>query len=389
MSRTRKFLMGLLVAAMVLGGTEVGAQLLLGAPITPPVASIGSLTVELQGDTGRLVNKMNPTLNEEFARDDRARLLVLGGSSVKHMSPDRRVNFPTHLAQHLDAQVINAGAPGATTSDLAMLWPELQQLEPAAVVIYAGHNDFSRAIFTGRVPIHGMARMQLAALLSRSWIATWIDPRAEDTLIGTQDKRMRASGPMPVPAEEVLEAYAEGLDRLLEAIDVPVVLSTLGRNFDAAPEGVLAPPGDEDCWDFVTGLPVDSRDVREELITQVERTCAEEQALVWWYRAHLAQMEGRHEEAMRAWHRSLELDPVPLRAPVASDAVLRAKADEHGVALVDLDQELGSLMPGSMFLDTLHPSEEGARRIAEAMLPAVREALGESAPTSRPGPRPR
>jgi hypothetical protein len=76
--------------------------------------------------------------------------------------------------------------------------------------------------------------------------------------------------------------------------------------------------------------------------------------------------------AQEAWEKSLALDPLPVRAPLAVDGVIR---EVGGTRVVDLASVLGPLPEGALFTDILHPSEAGARRVAEVVARSVVGAL--------------
>ena len=54
-----------------------------------------------------------------------------------------------------------------------------------------------------------------------------------------------------------------------------------------------------------------------------------------------------------------------------------------GAPVVDLSKELGFWMPDAWFEDTLHPNTTGARKIAEALAPAIEAAVSSGSPAPR------
>ena len=76
------------------------------------------------------------------------RVLAVGASSVRGFGLRTGQSWPAQLEQQRAAagrpiEVINAGVNGATTLQLRRAAPELLQLRPDLVLIYAGHNDFN------------------------------------------------------------------------------------------------------------------------------------------------------------------------------------------------------------------------------------------------------
>jgi lysophospholipase L1-like esterase len=78
---------------------------------------------------------------------------------------------------------------------------------------------------------------------------------------------------------------------------------------------------------------------------------------------------------MEAWKTSLAIDPVPIRAPVEADQIIREVAAETGATLLDLEQTIGAMPNGKLFIDTLHLSDRGAAAVARALEPVIREQL--------------
>jgi hypothetical protein len=88
-----------------------------------------------------------------------------------------------------------------------------------------------------------------------------------------------------------------------------------------------------------------------------------------------ARARGDQAAAVAAWHRSMELDPLPLRAPMSADDIIREVAAQADAELVDLAAELGPLPDPGLFSDTIHFSEAGTRRLAEHLAPRIRRQL--------------
>lgn len=89
-------------------------------------------------------------------------------------------------------------------------------------------------------------------------------------------------------------------------------------------------------------------------------------------RAQRAAADGDTAEALRQWRASLAQDPLPIRAPLEADDVIRASS---GAQVVDLAEQVGPLPRAELFTDVLHPSELGALRIAQALEPTLRAQL--------------
>ena len=353
------------------------------------------------------------------------RVVVLGGSSVRDpFKSDPNDNFPEHLQARLpEAEVLNLGKAGMSMAGVAYIASQIAPLQADLVVIYEGHNDYSQTVFTG--PIRGVHLWTLPVIrvLSESWVYRWLSQDLKS--VGAAGHRVTSTPPAAAP--EICRASGQGPAAMLATEDagaitrrdavterfrndlreavraaagsaagsataagkvaagarsgaasptagLPVIVSTLLRNFDNPPMAEVAPAGSP-CEAALACLSNASLTDHETLATYSATMCGEG-ALTWWHRAHAAFDRGDIAAATDAFHRSLALDPAPLRAPWEADQVVRDVASDEGATLLDLEAIVGPLPPGKLFHDTLHPSTEGAEVIATALEPVVRGKLG-------------
>jgi lysophospholipase L1-like esterase len=386
----KKALLGIIVALGFFLAGEATAHLMLGAP--PPTSALIRIQVAslvMDGATARLAHAIDPRQDMTVVVDkgDKKRIIVIGGSSVRHTytaSPEG--NFPTHLARALpDMDVVNFGSPGQSTVGLSKLVRELAPLEPDLVVLYTGHNDFSAALFQGSVQAPIFWLLPVYGVLGKSWLYASLERRTRPLLQptpGQPDHRVIATADDLAlrSRDDVLENYETGLRTIIRGSPAPVVLSTLARNFDTPPTGALT-KGHPNCASFIEVFNDKSyRPDPSRATSRSAQACGEDAALTAWLFAQAARNDGRTAEAAHHWQRSLDADPLPLRAPATADAVIRAVAADEGAVLVDVEAALGPILGGALFLDTLHPSPEGAARLAEVMAPTIREALATAPP---------
>jgi len=175
--------------------------------------------------------------------------------------------------------------------------------------------------------------------------------------------------------DAILEGYAADLRAIIRNSDVPVVLVTLMRNFDYAPGGTLVQEEEGCALLFSCLTPDPTLDELSTLLNYSEQTCGETSSVTWWLRARELDARGEAEASYAAWEQTLALDPMPLRAPLSLDDTIRSIADEEGAILVDLSNELGPLQRNALFIDTLHPSEEGGHQLADILAPVIRANL--------------
>jgi lysophospholipase L1-like esterase len=367
-----KLLLGFAVAAALLLGGELVAHALLGEP--PPfdqVTRTSFCRVQVEGERWRYHCEMEREAAwRELAHDGRPRVVFLGASS---MHEPVGASVPARVAELLPGvEVLNLSAPGLSVANLAVVAAQLEPLRPDLAVVYAGHNEYSQDVFHGRVQATRLALLPVYGVMARSWIHAGLTrlPRGERRLrrwgIATED-------PTALELAGAIEQRFEAdLGLLIRQAPCPVLLSTLMRNSDAPPSGVLAAP-DSPCGVALGDLA--QMPARTALLEQARRSCGES-SITAWLQTHAELEAGRPAAAREAFARSLALDPVPLRAPLVADDIIRRLAAERGVELVDLERELG-LFPGlEWFVDPIHFSHQGASVVAEVFAPRIEGALG-------------
>jgi lysophospholipase L1-like esterase len=378
MNRGRKLTLGLVVAGAVLGLFEAGHYLVLGVPPAHVhVGRVSSTELVPDGDGLRLSHHADPRLDVHVAAaHTRPRVVTVGGSSVRNPGPDAN-NWPWQLQLELgDVEVVNLGSPGQTMAGVRSLMTQLEPLSPDLIVVYSGHNDLSQMVFTGMVSAEDDWMLSMWALMGWSWIGYYLTPRGASALMDPNHRGALAFAHDSHGLElqpELLERYEEDLRGTLESAPAPVVLTTLLRNFDQGPQGLLT--HDADCQSEAATVPMNNPDHPAERALRLEAVCGET-AVGAWLLAQDASVHGHDDEALEHWYRSLALDPYPLRATADIDAVIRRVSQDTETLLVDLEDQIGPLVHDENFIDTLHPSALGARQIASELAPVVRARLG-------------
>jgi len=377
LSTRYKLVFGLLVALLVILGVEVAYNLRYGLP--PPSGQIARMAqcrvrttaqdAKLDCSPGELEDvtvPLKPTAG-------RPRIVFLGASSVRE---PRQRPFPSAVAAALpQAEVINLAVPGLSVAGVARISSELEPLEPDLVVIYAGHNEFSEDVFSGRIASLKLWTLPIYALLEWSWIhrglnsllthrITSVSKTAQSTHPTDDDFSLRGR-------DRVFARYRADLETAVEASPAPVVLTTLLRNPDRGPTGTWT-AGRPECGAAVQATA--RAGASPEALARLEQDCGD-QALTWWIRCRIARQAGDQQAALVAWHRSMALDALPLRAPAEADDVVRQVAAETGATLVDLEQEVGATPPGTWFVDPIHFSGAGVDGMARVLVPVLREEL--------------
>ncbi len=388
LSRPWRALLGLAVAAALLAAGEGVARLVLGPP--PPCQLVMQATqCRLAVEGGQAWVACQPPIPHPrrlavARRPGAARVVVLGASS---MAEPRNRAVPEQLARALaGVEVLNLAVDGLQVANLAWLAGQIAPLDPDLALIYIGHNAYNATIFDGSVRATRLRWLPVYRALGHLWLHRAVEAWRETHLL--DGPRRPGSRSIALSDDAALRVRAR-MDRrfrveLAEAVErspAPVLLATLMRNPWVPPEGVLAddPARCQPVLDAVG--PGTARDARAlaRLAEATRAACGEDNALLPWIAAHRARLAGDEATALERWRESLRRDALPLAAPPEADAIIREVAAEAGAPVVDLAAELGAFPPASWFTDAIHLSPEGAAAVAEAMAPAVREALADAA----------
>jgi lysophospholipase L1-like esterase len=428
MSRWTKLFLGLAIAACLFGVVETGARILLG---DPPVSGAlwkttrcslaergGQSWIECRWVHGK---EDRWAVLESPKAKTKPRVVVLGGSSVYNSNDaNPHVNFPSALQRLLpDVEVINLGTPGMDSAGVLWMSEQSKKLDPDLLVVYTGHNDFSEIVFTGGIRGTRLWFLPVERVLSKSWIYAGLALRqlgsvpvpryalgAEnpdhpaicpkrgeevDLFVGDagqarMDRRnhwmagMNRKAVIPVEDRTAFQVRGDLLQRLEDNLrslvinaDVPVVMMTLMRNFDHVPSGVLVSQR-ERCRRALGCLTTLGGGLPKLLLEYSQATCGES-SITSWLESLIAREEGDTDKAVQAFYRSLDLDPLPLRAPQSADQVIRKVSQEMEMPLVDVSDSLGPVLPGEWFTDNLHLSAKGTWKVAEVLAPVVDSAL--------------
>ncbi len=406
---TLRLILGLMVAGLVLVGTELGLRLILGPPeppilVEPRFHADGPAFDVVQGRVTPIYQRRDHVPPFGFEpTDGLPRVLVLGGSSVHGGSRlGHELEFPGQLERGLQwhglpAEVINLGKPSLDSHGIRLIVDQALAFEPDLLVLYMGHNDLGNTTMEARYGDVGSAltvRTQVA--LRRSKLYETMVASAVKTLPPVQgDQTERWQSPPIDDAQRVLaaEAFRDNLVHMVRAArnrgsDV-VLVTPISELSERPPSGTLCPeyedltmqPGDPD-------KPGASPEIDDALAQRPD--CP--QLLYTRGRRRLENgVPGACEDLLRASH----LDPRPLTASEDMVDAIRAAARVSGAELFDLRAEVLAeqcVPPVDWFMDNVHFSELGHSEVADRLLPVVearlRARIGAPA-ASAPSPTPR
>ncbi|MFT4976851.1 MAG: lysophospholipase L1-like esterase [Myxococcota bacterium] len=376
---------------LLLVGMELLTRLILGPPSEQLFAEVpaasGELT-RLEGDTLELLyHGASEGLIPVRSSTRRPRVVWLGGSSVHGGNPGMPVRREAaHIAgRMLRAETINLAGPGLDSGHHLSLLPDILALSPAAVVIYAGHNDLGNEVLMARFSgsrFLRTARIRWVFLHSRMFTAM-------EAMI-RQRSALRLPDPSMHPEFEIDDAiraqihgsFRQRIGLLVDALQeagVVVVLATPTSN-------PIAPSLVWRCPEQLAKLGLQGRPAEAFPVSDIPR---EDVA------ALLAQQDcrdlrwilARLDQDFETLEQLRDTDPLPLRADRALTQIVRTVAAEHGALLADssayFHQLGGGIEPPTLFDDTMHLSEAGHQALANSVAEALSEALQRrSAPLS-------
>ena len=305
----------------------------------------------------------NPFLKDKPA--DGLRIVALGGSSTAGYPYHFYHAFPERLAAALRAryplrtvEVINLGMTAVNSHVIRDITPAVIRLDPDAVLVYAGHNEYYGAFGagTGAAIMRDRAGVKRAVmLLKRSRLFS-----ALEQLIAVNDNTDRT-----MMARSVGDAHI--------APDSPAFQAGV-RQFEVNLGNTLQRFRDEDIPVYI-GTIVSNSEGQAPLGLDSLAAASYESA-----RKRLS--DGDSVAARQLFGRARELDPVRFRAPEAINQSIRNLATRWDAHLVELEPLFSSSGHDTLFTDHLHPTHAGHQIIADAF----REALGEQLPDTESQP---
>jgi tetratricopeptide (TPR) repeat protein len=304
------------------------------------------------------------------------RIFVQGESSAAGFPYGRFASPAAMLQQRLqraypdrEVEVIGTGMAAVTSYVLLDLADEIIAMQPDAVVVYAGHNEYlgiggvGSSLVSARSPVVARAVAQLRRLhvyhaLERTLAGLGtasepFDPRGTRLMARVAAER---SIPLGSPLyERGLGQFRGNLDRLLakyQRAGVPVFIGTLASNERDQPPFASAP---------------------------VER--GEASALARFEQARRLEAAGEMAAARAEYLAAKDRDELRFRAPESFNALIRDVAGARGAQVVDVQAALAAASPGgiigsTLMLEHVHPNVEGYFRLASAFFPAIVQQAG-------------
>lgn len=337
------------------------------------------------------------------------RLVVQGGSSAAGFPYGHGGSFPRMLEQRLAAtligrevEVINTGMDAVSSYTLLDFADEIIEVEPDAVLVYAGHNEYYGALAVGSGQSLGRARPVVKLVLAldrfrtvqalRSLIARVSSlgsaPDGPASTWSTFMEQMARDREIAY-GSELYEAGIRQFDANLGELacryrdaGIPVFLATLisnERDLEPLVSG-LSPSTDPLDWNARYAAAASTSDSLRAVEAFGDLVRADSlSAHAWFEYARALERTGRVDEARRAYAEARDRDQLPFRAPTAINRVIGAVAERCGATLVDARSAFAARSPGGvpgagLLLEHVHPNVDGYFLIADAFYRALGEA---------------
>ena len=308
----------------------------------------------------------NPFLRQK--PDEVFRVIALGGSSTAGYPYSFNSGFPERVAAGLRAiyptrqvEVINLGMTALSSHVIRDFVPHVLRMQPDAVLIYAGHNEYYGAFGAGGInrsrvltrTLFWFKRSVLFRKLERL-IAPPVQSNRTMMAQSTTDVSIAFEGPVYQAGVENFETNLIAILGRFEKAGIPTYVGTLVSNL------LSQPP-----------LGIDSV------------------ANAAWVRGQEHWTAGDTAAAMVSLVQAKEHDPIRFRAPEVMNQILYRLSERHSAVLVDLVPHFGPDVRDSLFTDHLHPTALGYDRMARVFVSAmVKDSSNISPDLGAPEPAP-
>lgn len=372
------------------------------------------------GDSGYLVTAESKTAwfnRERFPKrkpEGTTRIFCLGGSTTYGRPFEGDTSFSGWLREYLAAacptrkfEVINAGGISYASYRVAVLMEELSEYEPDIFVVYSGHNEaLEKRTYADLTAISPLL-LAGGSILGRTRVYSAIRQLAQSEADSDESSGERyqlgeevrsrldqSFGPEDYTRDDELMAnigrhYRFNLERMVlqaRSAEARILFVTPAANLkDCSPfksehgPGLSAKQIARFEESYARGLNFAANDNHDAARKELEAALALDDRFAG---AHYALGRsllalGLEAEAQRSFERAIDEDICPLRAVSSWKRTLREVVQAVDVPLVDFESLLsdasrassGQNIPGlDLFLDHVHPSIEGHRLLARALL---------------------
>ena len=332
------------------------------------------------------------------------RFVVQGGSSAAGFPYGRNASLAGMLQQRLaqtfpdrHVEIILTAMSAVNSYTLLDFADEIIAIEPDAVLIYVGHNEFvgilgvGSSFASGHAPaitrlFLGLRELRLVQFMQQM-LSVFKGDAAPRT--GTLMATIARERDIPLGSqlfERGVTQFRTNLDALLEryqSVGIPVFIGTLASNQKDQPPFMGDPTNpDKQDWPQQTGqvrqLLKESRFAAAleaaQALVRTDSAAADGHYLLGQAQLGLRQFEA----AGKSLRMASDLDRLRFRAPGKFDSIIRETAAQYEATLVEVGKYFADASPngitGSEFmLEHLHPNAPGYLLLADAYYDAMAE----------------
>lgn len=313
-------------------------------------------------------------------------VLCLGDSTTFGWRIPDGGSFPARLEAGLRTrrpedrwQVLNAGVPGYSSYQVRLQAERLlPKWRPEVVVICVGNNAGWPVRRSDReIDESGRFRAVLERFVSHSWFLVWLRERLLPRR-GTPFTTAPSSHAVPRVSREEFAENLGAVIRLARSQGTRPVLLSPPVNLYEPPFVTRQLPGEENqmAW-FAEMLEHVETGETAAVLGEVEQVLARtpQDHYALWLKGALLSAAGEIAAGRVLLEAALEQHPFPEGAKLSYQQIVRDVAVAENVEFFDVRelfrQASGGGTPDWLYLDHVHPTEEGHRLIAERLIPLI------------------
>ncbi|MDA0684760.1 MAG: tetratricopeptide repeat protein [Bacteroidetes bacterium] len=344
--------------------------------------------------------------------DESIRIIMQGGSTGAGWPYYFGANIADLVEAYLQqsfpgrtVEVMNTSMAAVNSYTLLDLSEEIIDLEPDAVLIYAGHNEYYGALGVGSSQGIGsnpafvnlylkLRRLRTTQLVQdmTATVAGWLVSSPAQEQSGTLMQNMVREQRIPLGSdlyEKGIEQFRFNMSLLLsnyEKAGIPVYIGTLASNIrDQAP--FISGTGSTDesdnqvaAQDVVAALRALAEADSLRAQTMLDRVIEDYPsfAVAYYHRGLLNEQIGDTVQARSDLETAREQDELRFRAPSTINTIIRELASDHSATIVESEAAMAGaasngLIGRELMLEHLHPTVEGYRILGTSFFLSLAE----------------
>ena len=349
-------------------------------------------------------NVSSPSFRKEKS-EKTLRIVVQGASTALGIPYMHGGSFPAMLEQRLrltypdkEIEVINTAITAVNTYTLLDLADEITEIEPDAIIIYTGQNEYYGALGVGSTQqfssIQGLVYLymvlddlRLFSLIKN--LQTGIARRKSADILLNPDKtlmeRMVREQSIPYGSKMYfagIRQFKRNISKLIKIYhrkNIPVLISTTVSNLrDMKPfisSGTHVVLGKDikpviSCdTNIVAELDPENNEEKELILNLIEKE--DDNASAHYRAGQLFYADQEYKQAEIIFRRAKDLDLLRFRAPEAFNEILRENAEKWDFILVDVDSVFSfhsehGIIGNDLITEHVHPNVKGYFLMADA-----------------------